>query len=138
MLSQPMTAVYEWDNTMMGPAPDTTGFEQGGVNSGDYYKLYNNQQLKSAQRSNLGVDIKSSVISAVGCADDVILASNSIDDLQMLARLTEYYYSKYRVKLVPSKTKFLPVLKKRTSATCRLCKAYQPSYYQWTDSKICE
>ena len=120
------STVYEWDNTVMGPAPDTTGFEQGGVNSGDYYKLYNNQQLKSAQRSNLGVDIKSSVISAVGCADDVILASNSIDDLQMLARLTEYYCSKYRVKLVPSKTKLLPVFKEEHQLLVDYAKLINP------------
>ena len=43
----------------MGPAEDVTGFEQGGVNSSDYYKIYNNEQLKVAQESKLGVDIES-------------------------------------------------------------------------------
>ena len=50
----------------MGPAKDTTGFEQGGLNSSDYYKLYNNDQLTSAQSSGLGVDIGSDVISGIG------------------------------------------------------------------------
>ena len=62
--------VYEWEGTMMGPAADITGFEQGGVNSSDFYKLYNNEQLKTAQDSNLGADIGSGVISAIGQADD--------------------------------------------------------------------
>ena len=47
-------------------------------NSSDYYKLYNNEQLKSAQTSGLGVDIGSDVISAIGQADDVILAASSL------------------------------------------------------------
>ena len=49
---------------MLGPARDDTGFEQGGINSGDFYKLYNIEQLKNEQRSALGVDIDSSVAPA--------------------------------------------------------------------------
>ena len=43
------TTVSQWDGEMLGPARDTTGFEQEGINSGDFYKLYNNSQLKTAQ-----------------------------------------------------------------------------------------
>ena len=84
-----------------------TGFEQGGINSSDYYKLYNNEQLDTAQSSDLGVDLGSIVISAIGQADDVILCANSIDCLRLLVTLTENYCNKYRVKLVPGKTKLL-------------------------------
>ena len=99
--------VYEWDGEVMGPAKDQTGFEQGGINSSDYYKLYNNEQLKSAQESSLGVDIGSGVIAAVGQADDVILLAPSPYRLQLLVMLTEEYCQKYRVKLEPGKTKLL-------------------------------
>ena len=101
------STVYEWDVQVMGPAVDITGFEQGGVNSSDFYKLYNNEQLKTAQDSMLGVDIGSQVISAIGQADDVILMTSSLYNLQMLVTLTEQYCSKFRVKLEPSKTKLL-------------------------------
>ena len=83
------STVYQWEGQMLGPAVDSTGFEQGGVNSGDFYKLYNNEQLKSAQASSLGVDIGSSIVSAIGQADDVILAANNLDNLRLLAKLTE-------------------------------------------------
>ena len=99
--------VYEWEGNMMGPANDTTGFEQGGVNSSDFYKLYNNEQLKTAQESKLGVDIGSGIISAIGQADDVVLVSDSLYSLQLLVTLTELYCSKFRVLLEPSKTKLL-------------------------------
>ena len=98
---------------MMGPASDDTGFEQGGINSSDFYKLYNNSQLITAQEVELGVDIVSSVVSAVGQADDVILVSNDIYSLQLLVKLTENYCEKYRVKLEPSKTKLVAFCKKR-------------------------
>ena len=84
-----------------------TGFEQGGANSSDFYKLYNNEQLKTAQASGLGVNLGSCIISAIGQADDVVLCSNSIESLRLLVTLTEQYCYKYRVKLVPSKTKLL-------------------------------
>ena len=101
------STVYEWNRQLLGPAPDETGFEQGGINSSDYYKLYNNEQLETAQASCLGVDLGSSVVSAIGQADDVLLCSNNIDSLRLLATLTESYCQKYNVKLVPSKTKLL-------------------------------
>ena len=101
------TTVYEWQGEMMGPATDTTGFEQGGVNSSEFYKLYNNEQLKTAQQSALGVDIGSQVIAAIGQADDVMLVAPSLFNLQLLLTLTEQYCTKFRVKLEPSKTKLL-------------------------------
>ena len=105
--------VYEWDGVMMGPAEDQTGFEQGGINSSDFYKLYNNEQLTTAQSSELGANIGSAVISAIGQADDVILISNDIHSLQLLVNLTEEYCKKYRVQLEPKKTKLLGYCSKK-------------------------
>ena len=99
--------VYEWDGVKMGPARDITGFEQGGINSSDFYKLYNNEQITAAQTSKLGVDVGSSVISAVAQADDVLLVANDLFDLRLLVKLTENYCAKYRVKLEPGKTKLI-------------------------------
>ena len=95
--------VYEWDGVRMRPADDNTGFEQGGVNSIDYYKLYNNEKLSVTQRSELGTNIGSGTISAVGQADDVLLLADDIFSLKLLVILTEEYYHKYRVKLEPGK-----------------------------------
>ena len=118
--------VYEWDGVKMGPAKDKTGFEQGGINSSDYYKLYNNEQLVTAQGSDLGIDIGSSVISAVGQADDVLLVSNDIFSLQLLVKLTEDYCQKFRVKLEPRKTKLLGYCKKKTEILVKLAASSNP------------
>ena len=103
--------VYHWNNEWIGPSSDITGFEQGGINSGDFYKLYNNEQLNRAQASSLGVDIGSMVISGVGQADDVILSSNDLHKLGLLAKLNENYCKEYRVQQVPTKTKLLAMYK---------------------------
>ena len=103
------STVYQWNDVMLGPSTDTTGFEQGGINSSEFYKLYNNEQLKTAEASKLGVDIGSTIVSAVGQADDVILAADCIFNLELLSRLTQIYCKQYRVKLVADKTKLLPV-----------------------------
>ena len=66
------------------------------------------------------------MVSAIGQADDVILASNSIDDLSLLARLTESYCARYRVKLVPSKTKLLPLYKKEHKILVEYAKLINP------------
>ena len=99
--------MYDWEGAQMGPAKDTTGFEQGGLNSSDFYKLYNNDQLTSAQSSDLGVDIGSDVISGIGQADDVMLMSNDIYSLYLLVKMTDKYCQQYRVQLEPKKTKLL-------------------------------
>ena len=107
------STIYQWCNELLGPSRDITGFEQGGINSGDFYKLYNNEQLKQADASELGVSIGSTTISAVGEADDVVLLSDDIHSIKLLARLTEQYCKEYRVKLVPQKTKLLPIFYQR-------------------------
>ena len=96
------------------------------INSGDYYKLYNNEQLSTTQSSKLGVDIKSSVISSVGQADDVIHVANTIDNLRLLVTITEAYCKKYRVKLVPSKTKLLVFTNDENNPEVYLAKLLNP------------
>ena len=112
--------IYEWDGVKMGPAEDVTGFEQGGMNSSDFYKLYNNEQLSVAQGSALGADIGSGIISAVGQADDVILMSNDIYNLKLLVKLTEEYCNKYRVMLEPKKTKLLWFCNRKSEVMLKL------------------
>ena len=43
------TTFCEWDKVLMGPIDDEHGLEQGGVNSSDAYKIYNNNLFKTLQ-----------------------------------------------------------------------------------------
>ena len=97
----------EFDKHLMGPIKDLRGLEQGGVSSSDQYKLYNNEQASLAQLSRLGVTVRNQTISCITLADDGVLLSNSIRNLHHLLFLTIQYCKKYRVELVPDKTKLL-------------------------------
>ena len=107
----------EWDKQMMGPIADTVGVEQGGCYSDRVYRLVNNEQLDTAQKSELGIDLGLApapsgglvrqVLSSVGQADDVGLLSSSLMNLICLLHLTKMYCAKYQVQLVGAKTKLL-------------------------------
>ena len=95
---------------------DTQGVEQGGVASDKVYRLVNNEQLVTAQQSELGVELGSvatpegllrQVLGAVGLADDVGLLAGSLLKIQALLHLTKLYCDKYQVMLVGSKTKLI-------------------------------
>ena len=102
----------EWDRTLMGPIMDEVGLEQGGPNSSDYYKLYSNENLTAAQKSLQGIDLgrflgSSQVISAIGLADDTVLAANKLTNLSNILFLTQNYCRKYGVTLCHDKTKLM-------------------------------
>ena len=106
----------EWNRTLMGPIMDEVGLEQGGPNSSDYYKLYSNENLTAAQESAQGIDLgksgnKNEVISAIGLADDTVLAANKLSNLSNILFLTKNYCRKYGVTLCHDKTKLLKINK---------------------------
>ena len=75
----------------MGPIRDQLGFEQGGPNSSEFYKIYNNEQLSSAQRSGFGASVHSNTVAAIGQADDTALVSHDLSSLQHLLSLSLGY-----------------------------------------------
>ena len=97
----------EWDRKILGPINDELGFEQGGVSSGDFYTLYNSEQLTSAHEANLGVNVGPVQVSSIGQADDVVLLSDDINLLSHLLTLTLDYCEKHHVTLAPEKTKLM-------------------------------
>ena len=117
----------------MGPIKDELGLEQGSLNSGEYFKLYSNENLIVAQKSQQGIPLPhqhqhqhkhqhgvplpnpSGIISAVGLADDTILASNKLSKLANILFLTTNYCNKYGVTLSHAKTKLLKISRKEDS-----------------------
>ena len=71
----------------MGPIKDQLGLEQGGPNSSELYKIYNNEQLSSAQESDLGTSISGIKLAYGGQADDNALMSNDFHQIQLLLAL---------------------------------------------------
>ena len=98
--------MVDWNKQVMGPIFDEKGIEQGGPNSGDYYKIFGKEQLTLSQQSTLGVPMPGNIfVSAIGQADDTILTSNSLPSLQNLVQITEHFCEKFHVELCIEKTK---------------------------------
>ena len=49
--------LIEWNGEILGPIRDTQGVKQGRCASDKIYRLVNNEQLQTAQMSELGVDL---------------------------------------------------------------------------------
>ena len=97
--------ICQWNRIMMGPIRDECGVEQGGKNSSDFYKVYNDEQLNQAQASGFGVPLGPVIVSAIGQADDVALIANDLQSLQGLVDLSISYCMKYHVTISSEKTK---------------------------------
>ena len=111
----------------MGPINDQKGVEQGGPNSGEYYKVFGKPQLDLAQRSGLGVTLPGNItVSAVGQADDTILISDDIYALQNLLQLTMHFCLKYGVELCVEKTKLQAFTPNNYLATVEHLKTISP------------
>ena len=98
----------DWDRQLMGPIYDKQGLEQGGCNSSDEYKIYNNDLLKIVQQSHQGVDLGNGlVITGLGQADDIAIVSNSIRSLHNALNLALKFCQRFHVELCSEKTKLL-------------------------------
>ena len=98
----------EWDSQLMGPIADEVGVEQGGKNSTENWKSYNNEELTVPQETDFGVffnEVDEVHVAAIGQADDCVLVSSDLHKLKFLLQLTLEYCDKYNVQLSPGKTK---------------------------------
>ena len=61
----------------MGPINDEIGLEQGGKNSSEHWKTYNNEQLNVPQETDFGVILNGGEVhvAAIGQADDTVFVS---------------------------------------------------------------
>ena len=71
----------------MGPIIDEIGLEQGGKNSTELWKVYNNEQLNVPQQTDFGVDIADVHVASIGRADDCVLLSTDLHKLKFLLHL---------------------------------------------------
>ena len=112
----------EWDQRVLGPIHDLQGVEQGGVPSGDLYKIYNNEQFDTAQESGLGITLNDLDVASIGQADDYVLVADNINSLKSILSLTIDYCTKYHVMLAPEKTKLLAFAAPRHKTTVEFSK----------------
>ena len=121
--------ICEWNGQLMGPVIDLWGVEQGGRNSSELYKVFDNAQIEVAQDSNLGVFLGGAhklVLSAIGQADDVALVSNDIFAIQHLLHLSLQYCMHHHMKLRADKTKLQAFSNKNSDNLAYYAKVVNP------------
>ena len=97
----------QFSTTLMGPIHDRRGVEQGGVNSGDQFKLANNKELIITNCAGLGLDMGETSVGSIGVADDVALLSPNPHALQALLNLSQSLTKAKCMVNVQEKTKLL-------------------------------
>ena len=80
---------------------------QGGVLSGPLFNIYVNKILVSLRLKDLGCHIRNSFVEALMYADDLILLSASILDLQSMLNICSSVGEELGIKFNSSKSKWL-------------------------------
>ena len=90
------------------------------------YTTYNNEQLKTAQDSGLGINVSNQHVAAIGQSDDIVLLSHDVHFLSNLLQLSLDYCRKHHVTLAPEKTKLVPFFAKRHTQLVKYQKMISP------------
>ena len=95
--------------------------------------MYSKVQLNTTQASKLGVNLGSSVITSIGLADNTVLVSDDIFNLACLLKLLNNYCNKYKVNLIPSKTKLICIGSQKHANLIEYSKIINPIKIYGTD-----
>ena len=77
----------KWGNSLSSPFNVKSGVRQGGVLSGPFFNLYVNIILTKLRSSNLGCHLKNMYTGSLMYADDLILLSSSLLELQQMLNI---------------------------------------------------
>src|SRR6266516_2900974 len=86
-----------------------SGVRQGGVLSGHFFNLYVNDILTSLRRKDLGCHLNNMFIDALMYADDLLLLSASIYDLQSMLDICNTVGKGLGIKFNPSKSSCISI-----------------------------
>ena len=77
----------KWNSSLSHKFQLTAGVRQGGVFSPSLFAIFVDDVLEKLQRSSLGCRLKGLMFNAIMYADDLLLLSSSITDLQKMVNL---------------------------------------------------
>ena len=84
-----MLSTVKWENTISNFFSLTSGVRQGGILSPALFSVYVDDVLKKLESSKLGCFIKNMCANSFMYADDLILLSISIHDMEAMVDICE-------------------------------------------------
>ncbi|XP_072050035.1 uncharacterized protein [Amphiura filiformis] len=102
----------KWKGNLSDPFELFQGVHQGRVTSTELYKCYVDPLLHRLEEKRYGTRIGPYYVGAPTCADDILLASNSMTELQDMLDEAVLYSQKERYILHPQKSVIIPVKSK--------------------------
>jgi len=97
----------KWGDTESDTFPIRSGVLQGGVLSPLLFNLYVNSVLNALEKSKLGCCMYSQYIGCIMYADDLLLISASVIDLQSMLNICQKEFNKLGMVFNPNKSKCL-------------------------------
>ena len=102
-----LTSKVKWDGSFSRIFHEEQGVRQGGILSPLLYKVFINPLLKTLEEEHLGSTIGSIHVGSPACADDILLISRSLIDLQTMLLIQEDFANSERYLLSESKSKIM-------------------------------
>ena len=97
----------KWDGNLSRLFNEEQGVRQGGILSPLLYKVFINPLLKSFEKEHLGASIGSIHVGCPTCADDILLLSKSLFELQTMLIIQEDYANSERYFISETKSKVM-------------------------------
>ena len=91
-------ANVKWNNELSHYFDIKNGVKQGAILSSILYFVYTNGLFEKLRRLKSGCHVGHSYVGVIGYADDLLLMSPSIDGLQEMSRVCEYYTENHTLK----------------------------------------
>ena len=102
---------------MSTPVQMENGVKQRGVLSPALFCIYFDELLRRLRETDVGCHVAHMSYAAFGYADDLLLLSPSIHDIEMLVKTSESFASEYGVTFNAKKTECICFRKKCMSTT---------------------
>ncbi|VDI17383.1 Hypothetical predicted protein [Mytilus galloprovincialis] len=102
-----LTSRINWKGKYSTSFPIRQGVRQGGILSTNFYKAYIEDLLIQLEESNVGLHLGTNYSGCPTCADDILLLSNSDEDMQVMLNTVNTYSKDHQYTIHPTKSVLL-------------------------------